>query len=112
MDLFLEKHIENGAKILDDFTFKGGFVDSFDGPLYKLVLNQLNKAISPKIPDGYKPDFHETLDRVFEKDWDDAGAEAIDIVKTVVSEFDIDESIQSIITGLLDVIKGALANKD
>jgi hypothetical protein len=110
--LFLNPHIKRGAEVLDKLTFKNGFVDTFDGPAYGFVLKQINKAISPRIPDEFKPEFHEAMDKVIAEDWDDAGAEAIDIVKQIVGKFNIEDSIKTIITGLLDVLKGALADLD
>lgn len=111
--LFKPNHIEFGKDVLDKYTFQKPPADIVDGPIYGFGLNFLNKAVSKYIPDEFKPEFHEAMDLVVDGDYDDAGAEAIDMVKQLVEKWEkLGPGAKEIVLGLLEIIKGALAGLD
>jgi len=113
MLLFLDNHLDFAAQKLDDITFKKPPIDVVDKPIYRLALGMLNKFVSKEIPDEYKESFHEVMDLVVEGDYDDAGAEAVDIVKELVEDWDLlKPGVKEIVLGVLDIVKGALASLD
>jgi hypothetical protein len=71
----------------------------------------LNKYVSDDIPDEFKPDFHEAMDLVVAGDYDDSGAEALDLVAVLVNKLK-NEAAKEIILGMLSIIKGTLKDLD
>ena len=110
--LFLDSHLDFFAEVLDNVTFKKGPVDAVDRPIYRLALGMLNKTVSDDIPDEFKPEFHEAVDLVVDGDYDDAGAEAIDLVIQLVGKLNVKPGVKEIIVGVLTIAKGALAGLD
>jgi hypothetical protein len=111
--LFKDSHLDYFAQKLDDFTFKKGILDVVDKPVYRFALGMLNKSISDDIPDEYKASFHEAVDLVVLEDWDDAGAEAIDVVIELVEDWEkLGVGTREVIVGVLGIVKGALAELD
>lgn len=111
--LLTDSQVELLAQKADDIVLKKGAGDVIDGPVFKFAFKQINKAVSPKIPDEYKVPFQEALDEVLQGNFDDAGAEAIDLVKELVADWkDLKPAVKDIVNGLLDIAKGALAGID
>jgi hypothetical protein len=111
--LFKDEHLDYFAQKLDDLTFKKGPIDVVDKPVYRFALGMLNRTVSDDVPDQYKDEFYQALDLVVAEDWDDAGAEAIDVVKDLVMDWEkVSPGAREIIVGVLDIVKGALAGLD
>jgi len=110
--LFLDEHLDFIAELLDKVTFKKGPVDVVDRPIYRLALGMLNKTVSDDIPDEFKPSFHEAVDLVVLGDYDDAGAEAIDLVVELLNKTKLPAGVKEIVVGVLLIAKGALADLD
>jgi len=112
LPIFTDKHLDFFAEVLDKVTFKKGPVDVVDKPIYRLALGMLNKAVSDDVPDEFKPAFHEAVDLVVAGDYDDAGAEAIDLVIELVQKTGLAAGAKEILIGILGIAKGALATLD
>ena len=113
LPLFKDSHLDFFAQKLDDFTFKKGFLDVIDKGVYRLALGMLNRAVSDDVPDEYKDELYDALDLVVKGDYDDAGAEAFDVVIEVVYGIEkIPDSVKEVIVGVLTIAKGALASLD
>jgi len=111
--LFQDNHLDWMAEKLDGFVLKKPPLDLVDGPVFRLALGMLNKAVSPKVPDSYKDQFWEAMDKVAAEDYDDAGAEAFDIVIELVQDWTtLGEGIRELIIGALQIAKGALSSLD
>ena len=112
LPLFLDEHLDYFAEKLDELTFKKGPLDAVDRPVYRFALGMLNKTVSDDVPDEFKQNFHEAVDLVVLEDWDDAGAEAIDLAIQLVNKTELKPGAKEIIVGILGIAKGALAALD
>ena len=113
MDLFLDSHLDFFKEKLDAWTFKKPPIDLVDGPVYGFALKFINKKVSPLVPDDLKPEFHEAMDLVVAGDYDDAGAEAIDVVVDLVNDWEkLPAGVKEVVLGVLGIAKGVLAGLD
>ncbi len=111
--IFKDSHLDWIAQKLDDVTFKKPPIDVVDKPVYRLALGMINKAASPKVPDEYKAEFWEAMDLVVSEDYDDAGAEAFDIIIQLVENWEkLGTGLKDLLIGALLIGKGALAGLD
>lgn len=110
--LFKDEHIAFISNKLDEVTFRKGVLDLVDQPIYKLSLGLINKAVSPKIPDEYKPEFWEVMDQICKEDFDDAAAEAVDVIVIVVNKWEVKPSVKELVLGVLSIAKATLAGLD
>lgn len=110
--LFLDNHLDFFAEAGDKVIFKKGPGNAVDGPILRLAFGMLNKAISDDVPDEFKAEFHEAMDLVVLGDYDDAGAEAIDVAVLLVAKANFNQNVKEIAVGILNIAKGALASLD
>jgi hypothetical protein len=110
--LFLDNHLDFFAELGDKLFFKKGPVDVVDKPVFRMAFGMINKAISDDVPDEFKPEFHQAMDLVVAGDYDDAGAEAVDVVIQLVNKTNLKAGVKEIILGVLGIAKGTLAALD
>jgi len=104
-----ESHIKWGIDTIDDFTHFGMIGEAVERPVLSIAFNQLNKFVSPKVPDDFKTEIHEALDKVVEGNYPAAVDEAFDVVQLAVEKIKkLDPVVREIAEALLKVIEAAL----
>jgi len=110
--LFLKEHINWGAEKVDDFLkFKNVILEAVDRPAAKFTFRQLNKVVSPYIPDEYKPQIQGALTSVINKEYPDAVKDAIDLINELIEDIEkLPDVIKELAKGLLEIIKAAIVS--
>lgn len=83
-----------------------------DGPVIGVFTKQLNKWLSPQIPDSAKEELHDVFDSVMEGNYNEALAGLADVAVAVMDNFEISEKIKPWINLALELYKGIIAQFD
>jgi len=73
------------SRLVDDLT-NTGVIDPFDGPVWSLVITQLDKHGADHIPENQRDDLEDILDAVIAKDWDVLTQESRELFIEVIGE--------------------------
>lgn len=110
LPIFTDVQLDFIAAKLDDVTFKKGFMDAIDQPVYRLSLGMLSKAFSDDVPDDIKDGIQAAFDELIEADYAGAGAEAIQEVIEQVEKLEF--KVKDLVLGVLAILKVAIASLD
>lgn len=80
-----------------------------DGPAIGIFTKQLNKWLSPQVPDSIKDDIHEVFDMVIAEEYQKALLELADVAEAILDEVDLSEKIKPWISLALELYKGIIA---
>lgn len=115
LDLFLKNHIEWGAKEVDRFvefdnkTILTRVIEAVDGPGAKIGLNQINKYVSPLIPDELKVPIHAALDDVIAGETAEAAKHAFELLSTLVGRIEkLTPTTKDLLQSLVSIISAAV----
>ena len=108
--LLLDSHIDFASEKLDALKdFKNIVWETLDGHLIKMGLKQLNKAVSPYVPDEYKPDIHEALTAIVNEDYGEAAENGIEVLELALENMKkLPPVVKEIASGLLEIIKATV----
>jgi len=116
MDLFLQKHLDwikqEGDKALDWEKiikgFGGKIAESGDGLVIGLFSKQINKWLSPQLPDEVKAELHEVFDSVIEKDYKEALMELADVAEWIIENTEINEKLKPWLLMVINIYEGVI----
>ena len=116
MDLFLERHLdwlkESGDEafdwedIFENKKLVGKVVELGDGPIIGMFTKQINKWLSPKIPDNVKEELHQVFDKVIGKNYNEALVELSDVAVVILENREVDPKYMPWINIAIEIYKG------
>ena len=115
-DLLRKQDIDyliDGVDLLTDKIKSKGIgatiIEIAERPASRLVFNQLNKTVSPLVPEYIKDNIHEAFDKLAEKDYLGA-AEAIATVPVEIIEQSkkLEAGKKEIVIGIVNLVTGTI----
>lgn len=110
--LLLDSHVDFVAQKVDDLIkSKNAIIEALDKPAAKLVVNYLNRAASPHVPEEYHAKIQEALTDVVNAEYDDAVEDALFVVNEVIQDIEaLKPGVKEIIAALLSMVSAALVS--
>jgi hypothetical protein len=89
-------------------TLGGRIAEAADGLLIALFVSQLNKFLTPKIPDNVKVELHDVFDNVVTASYQNALIELSDVVEKIIENNDIDSKLKPWLLAIVEIYKGII----
>lgn len=101
------------AGLLDDaILFPNPIVERLDKPAFKLIISAVDDNLAERIPEGWQSPLEPVIDAAMSGGWEEAGELAAILINEKVDIPGIDEeSEQAIISGVIQLIIGAIISR-
>jgi hypothetical protein len=113
MDLLKKEHLkwlqEKGDDAIDfNDSLAGRIAEAADGLVISLFAGQLNKWLTPKVPDNVKEQLHDVFDNVIVSDYQKSLIELADVIEVIIENNEIEPNLKPWLLALIEIYKGVV----
>jgi len=109
MDFLTKEQIKFFSEKADEWIkSENVIIEAVDGLAVKILLNQVNKYISPLLDDELKEDLQSVINEALDSDWEGVALQVLDIIEDEIEDLELSDGAQSIIRGIFTLLDGII----